>query len=234
MDYGQLERQAFKTYLAFSGILLFFILTSFAYVFSTTYRISDIQFNNEYKLDYNSLNKLLGSSIWLVSDQFSEEFYSDNPTVEKIVLARKMPNTLLIDIMLSEKLAFVNDSRQNPPQNFILYKNLYQKPVNENENLIKISITNGPVPEGFFEEVATFVLTIKKYPINIHNVLVTYDGKEVNVTHFDTSVSLGGPVDLARKGTLVGYYISEVPCDGEIRIVYTDDGNSIKAIRNCK
>ena len=234
MDYGQLERQSFKTYLAFSGILLFFLLASFAYVFSTTYRISDIQYNDEYNLDYTSLNKLLGSSIWLVNDQFSEEFYTDNPIVEKVVLIRKMPNTLLIDIMLSEKLAFVNDSRQNPPQSFILYKNLYQESVNKNGDLVKVSITNGPVAAGFFEEIATFVLTLKKYPVNIPNINVIYDGKEVTVTHFDTFINLGGPIDLARKGTLVGYYISELPCNGEIRIVYTDDGNSIKAIRNCK
>ena len=234
MDYGQIERQTFKTYLAFSGLVLFFLLASFAYVFSSTYRISEITYSQQQNLDYSSFNKLLGTSIWLVSNQFSDEFYADNPTVEKLVLVRKMPSTLAIDVTLSEELAFINDARQNPPESFILYKNLYRKPNNSNLDLLVVSITNGPVPEGFFEELATFVLTLKKYPVNLSNVSLQYDGKDVNVTHFETSVNLGGPIDLARKGTLVGYYLSEISCDGEIRIVYTDDGANIKAIKNCK
>ncbi len=234
MDYGQIERQTFKTYLAFSGLVLFFLLSSFAYVFSFNYRISEITYNEDYDLDYSSLDKLIGSSIWLVSDQFSEEFYSDNPTVEKIVLVRKMPTTLDINITLSEELAFINDARQNPPQTFILYKNLYQKTTDNNKDLISVSILNGPVEKGFFEEIATFVLTLDKYPINLSNVLLTHDGKEIEVSHFNTVINLGSPIDLARKGTLVGYYLSEMSCDGEIRIVYTDDGANIKAVRNCK
>ena len=233
MDYGQIERQTFKTYLAFSGLVLFFLLASFAYVFSSTYRIKEITYSEQQKLNYSSLNKLLGTSIWLVSNQFSNEFYTDNPTVEKIVLVRKMPSTLDIEITLSEELAFINDARQNPPQSFILYKNLHQMPNNSNLDLMTVSITNGPVKEGFFEEVATFVLTLKKYPINLSNVTLKYDGEEVHVTHFETLVNLGAPIDLARKGTLVGYYISEANCDGEIRIVYTDDGANIKAVKNC-
>ena len=234
MDYGQIERQTFKTYLAFSGLALFFLLASFAYVFSSTYRISEITYNEEQNLDYSSLNKLLGTSIWLVNDQFAAEFYIENPTVEKLALVRKMPSTLVVDITLSEELAFINDARQNPPKSFILYKNLYQKPSSNKYDLMKVSITNGPVPQGFFEEVATFVLTLKKYPINLSNVMLEYDGKEVNVTHFKTLINLGSPIDLARKGTLVGYYISEIPCDGEIRLVYTDDGANIKAVKNCQ
>ncbi len=234
MDYGQIERQTFKTYLAFSGLVLFFLLASFAYVFSSTYRISEITYNEDENLDYSSLNKLLGTSIWLVSNQFSDEFYTENPTVEKLMLVRKMPSTLVVDITLSDELAFVNDTRQKPPRSFILYKNLYQKPSNTNRDLMKVSITNGPVEKGFFEEVATFVLTLKKYPINLSNVTLKYDGKEVAVYHFETIVNLGGPIDLARKGTLVGYYISEIPCNGEIRIVYTDDGTNMKAVKNCK
>ena len=236
MDYGKIERQTFKTYLAFSGLVLFFLIGSFGYVFSSNYRISEIQYNKELNLNYSSLNKFIGTSIWVVTDQFSDEFYKDNPTVEKVSLVRKMPSTLVIDITLSEQLGFITDARQNPPRSFILYKNLHQSSIRKSNNLdlMSISITNGPVPEGFLEEVATFVLTLKKYPINLSNVSLTYDGKEVYVIHFETVVNLGGPIDLARKGTLVGYYISEMPCDGEIRVVYTDDGSNIKAVKNCK
>ena len=236
MDYGKIERQTFKTYLVFSGLVLFFLLASFGFVFSSTYRISEIKYSKEQNLDYSSLNKLIGTSIWLVTDQFSTEFYKDNPTVEKISLVRKMPSTLVIDITLSDQLAFITDARQNPPQSFTLYKNLHQSFIRNSNNLdlMSISITNGPVPEGFLEEVATFVLTLEKYPINLSNVSLTYDGNEVYVIHFETTVNLGGPIDLARKGTLVGYYISEMPCDGEIRIVYTDDGSNIKAVKNCR
>ena len=234
MDYGQIERQTFKTYLAFSGLVLFLLLASFAYVFSSTYRISEITYSEQQNLDYSSINKLLGTSIWLVNNQFSDEFYTDNPTVEKLVLIRKMPSTLAIDITLSEEIAYINDARQNPPQSFILYKNLHQMASSSKLDLMAVSITNGPVPAGFFEEVATFVLTLKKYPISLSNVSLNYDGKEVTVTHFETLINLGGPIDLARKGTLAGYYISELPCEGEIRIVYTEDGASLKGIKNCE
>ena len=234
MDYGQIERQTFRTYLVFSGVILFLLLASFSYVFSSTYRISEILYNEEHGLDFSSVNKLIGTSIWLVSDEFSEEFYMDNPTVEKIVLFRKMPTTLEIDVTLSEELAFINDARQKPPQSFILYKNLYRKPSNRNLDLMRLSITNGPVEAGFFEEIVTFVLTLKKYPINLSNVSLIHDGKEIEVSHFETSIDLGSPVDLARKGTLVGYYISETACDGEITIVYTEDGKNLKGVRNCK
>ena len=78
MDYGKIERQTFKTYLAFSGLVLFFLIVSFGYVFSSNYRISEIQYNKELNLNYSSLNKFIGTSIWLVTDQFSDEFYKDN------------------------------------------------------------------------------------------------------------------------------------------------------------
>ena len=149
MDYGKIERQTFKTYLAFSGLVLFFLIGSFGYVFSSNYRISEIQYNRELNLNYSSLNKFIGTSIWLVTDQFSDEFYKDNPTVEKVSLVRKMPSTLVIDITLSEQLGFITDARQNPPRSFILYKNLHQSSIRKSNNLdlMSISITNGPVPE---------------------------------------------------------------------------------------
>ncbi len=233
MDYGQIERQSFKTYLAFSGLVLSFLIASFAYIFSSNYRVSEIRYNDDFNLDYTSLKKLVGSSIWLVSDGFSNEFYADNPTVEKIVLVRKMPTTLIVDVTISEELAFISDGRMSPPQTFVLYKNLYRELSYGSPNLIKVLITNGPVDDGFFEEIATFVLTLKKYPINLSNVSLIHNGSEVVVTHFDTLIDLGGPFDLARKGTLVGYYLSEMTCSGEIRLVYTDDGSNIKAVKNC-
>ena len=235
MDYGKIERHTFKTYLIFSGFALFFLLASFAFVYSSNYRISQIIYNEDLGLDFSSINKLKGTSIWLANDRYNDEFYTDNPTVEMVFLIREVPlsDTIFIEVKLSEKLAYVNDARQTPPKSFVLYKNLYQKPSALNEGLLKVSITNGPVVEGFFEELATFVLTLKKYSINMSNLLLIHNGEEVVVNHFDTTIYIGEPKDLARKATLVGYYVSEDSCNGEIYLVYTEDGKDLRGYKKC-
>ncbi len=235
MNYGQIERKTFKSYLIFSSFALIFLLASIAFVFSSNYRISNIEYNTNLPLNYSSINKLIGTSIWLVdNDQVSDNFYFDNPTVANVLIDIEMPKTLVVDVKLSKELATINDARQYPPRTFVLYKNLHQGKATSNGSLMKVSIINGPVAEGFFEELATFVLTLNKYSINLSNVSLVHDGEEIVATHFNTSINLGSPIDLARKGTLVGFYLSEGSCnDGEITLVYTQDGKNLKGIKNC-
>ena len=51
-------------------------------------------------------------------------------------------------------------------------------------------------------------LTLKKYPINLSNVSLTYDGKEVYVIHFETVVNLGGAVGIVPITGIVLPFVS--------------------------
>ena len=235
MNYGDTERQVFRTFLAFASLILILILLFFN-ISTDIYRVSSIVYDTSIDLTLNtdSIENLKGNSIWLIDDAYFETFYQENPSVERISIQKELPSTLLIQIDISERIAFIDDNRQTPPRSFILYKNLYTRDTNTNEGLTSININNGPVNEGFFGEVITFVLTLKKYPINLSNIVFDYDGTSVNVTHFNSEFFLGDPSDLARKAAVVGYYISEEPCEGEIRVVYGEDGKEITAVTNCQ
>ncbi len=233
MNYSDIERQTFKTFLAFSALMLTFLLLFFN-LSSSVYRVSDISYIDSEDLDYSSLERLIGISIWLVDDYYFQDFYNDNPTVESISITKELPNTLITNIVTSDKIAIIEDKRQVPSKTSVLYKNLYIERSKDTNNLAKVVIENGPVKEGFYEEIITFVLTLNKYSINLNNVDISFDGEGLYVFHLETTVSMGSPSDLARKASVVGYYIAENPCPGEIRLTYSEDGKEIKAITNCK
>lgn len=232
MNYGDLEKQAFRTFLAFSGLLIALLLSTL-WLTSNVYRVSNIVYNEDLKINMSSLESLKGTSIWLIDDTNFQSFYEDNPSVEKITIKKELPNTLLIQIYISEKLAYIQDNRQSPPKTFVLYKNLYTQDDVTNGGLLSLTIQNGPVRDGFLEEVVTMVMTLKKYPVNMSNFEVLFDGETIKIDHFNSIYYLGPPSDLARKAAVVGYYVSEEPCEGEVRLVYTEDGAEIRSIANC-
>jgi len=232
MNYGDIERQTFRTFLAFAmfiliGVVVFFNLTT------NLYRVSNINYDDSLDLNFATLENLRGTSIWLIDDTYFDRFYTHNPSVEKISIKKELPNTLLVNIVISENLAYVQDNRQSPPKTFIIHKNLYTRDVSTNEGLMTIKINNGPVKEGFNEEIVTFVMTLKKYTINLKNIELRFDGEKVEVSHINTEFDLGSPYDLARKAAVLGYYISDQPCEGEVKLVYSEDGSEIRAVTNC-
>ena len=233
MNYGDLEKKTFKTFLAFATILFVAVLILFN-ITSNIYRVFDITYDDSLDLNYSSLESLKGTSIWLIDDTYFQTFYKQNPSVEKIVIEKQLPRTLIVKITISEKLAYIQDNRQSPPKTFILHKNLYVLEAKRNEGLLALTIYNGPVVDGFFEEVITLVMTLKKYPVNLGNILVSFDGEDVELVHFSTKFYLGSPYDLARKAAVLGYYLSEEPCEGEVKLVYNEDGSEISAVTNCE
>lgn len=233
MNYGDIEKQTFKTYLTFSTVILALILAFFT-ISSTGYRVNSIIYEVSRDLEYGSLERLKGTSIWLIDDTYFNLFYEENPTVEKITIRKELPSTLLVSVKLAEKIAFIEDSRQNPTKEIVLYKNLFVSEAGLNDGLMRVFISNGPVEEGFNEELVTFVMTIKKYPIDISKIVMNFDGFVLTLNYFQTSINLGSPSDLARKAAVVGYYLEEPSCKGEIRLVYSDNNEDISAISNCK
>ena len=232
MNYNDIERQTFKTFLAFSTVLLTFLILFFT-LSSSVYRVSSISYIEREDLNYSSLERLIGISIWLVDDYYFQDFYDENPTVESISIRKELPNTLITNIVISDKIAIIEDKRQVPSTMSVLYKNLHLERSKDRNTLVKVVIENGPVKEGFYEEIITFVLTLNKYSINLNNVDVSFDGEDLYVSHLDTKVYMGSPSDLARKASVVGYYIGENPCSGEIRLIYSEDGEEIRAVTNC-
>ncbi len=232
MDYGEIERQTFRTFLAFSGLLLAALLVFFS-ITSRFYRVSNILYNNDSEMNISSIERLYGTSIWLIDDNYFDIFYVDNPSVENVVIKKELPNTLVVDIIISEQIAYIEDNRQSPSRTFILHKNMFIKDVRGNNELATVMITNGPLKDGFYEELITFVMTLKKYSVNMSNIDIRFDGTNISVTHFNTIFDLSAAVDLGRKATVVGYYLTEAPCDGEIRLVYNEEGSEIRAISNC-
>tara|TARA_B100001250_G_scaffold271823_1_gene234704 strand:- start:1163 stop:1864 length:702 start_codon:yes stop_codon:yes gene_type:complete len=232
MNYGEIEKQTFRTFLAFSTLLLTLILVFFN-ITSKLYRVSKIDYDHNLDLNMSSIESFVGDSIWLIDDRYFDAFYEENPSVERVNIKKELPNILVVKITTSEQLAFIEDYRQSPPKSFILHKNLYTLDTKSSEGLMSIRINNGPIDEGFFEEIITFVMTLKKYPVNLSNILVSYDGESMKVEHFQSKFILGTPSDLARKAAVLGYYISEEPCNGEVRLVYSDDGKEIRAVANC-
>ena len=233
MNYGEIERQTFRTFLAFSTLLVTLILVFFN-ITSDLYRISDIDYDDKLELNMSSLESLMGTSIWLIDDTYFISFYEENPTVEKISIQKRLPNKLIVQIDISDEIAYIQDNRQSPPRMFVLHKNLYTLDSERKEGLVTIKINNGPVRDGFLEEVISLVMTLKKYSPNLSNIEGLYDGESMKLTHFDTEFYLGSASDLGRKASVVGYYISEQTCKGEVRLVYSDDGNEIRAVTNCQ
>ena len=233
MNYGEIERQTFRAFLAFSGLLISALFVFFN-ITSNFYRISNILYNNESGLNISSIEKLYGTSIWLIDDNYFEIFYTDNPSVENITIKKELPSTLVVDVVISEQIAYILDNRQSPPRTSILHKNMFITETIDNNELVSIKITNGPVRDGFYEEVITFVMTLKKYSVNLSNVDLEFDGVKILVYHFNSKFDLGDATDLGRKASIIGYYLTESPCDGEVRIVYNEEGNEIRAVANCK
>ena len=233
MNYGDIERRTFRTFLIFSSIAIALVIVLMN-IASNVYRVTNVNYDTNLDLNFSSLEMLKGSSIWLIDDSYLGSFYEHNPSVEKIVIEKQLPRTLIVKITISEKLAYIQDNRQSPPKTFILHKNLYVLEAKRNEGLLALTIYNGPVVDGFFEEVITLVMTLKKYPVNLGNIAVSFDGVDVELVHFTSQFYLGSPYDLARKAAVLGYYLSEEPCEGEVRLVYNEDGSEISAVTNCK
>ena len=124
MNYGDIERRTFKTFLVFSTCALIVVLVFFS-ISSNLYRVANVTYDDSLGLNFTTLEKLKGTSIWLIDDTYFDNFYIQNPSVEEISIKKELPNTLLVKIDISEELAYIQDNRQSPPKTFILHKNLY-------------------------------------------------------------------------------------------------------------
>ena len=226
-----LEQRSFKIFSIFSFFSLLTLII-FLSLFSSKYTVANINYEKNIDLNYKSFDIVQGKSIWFIDESDFGQFYEDNLNVESLIISKQLPNLVFIDIVIHEKIIVISDLRDTNPKEVILYKNLYTDLANSNNQLPRLTITNGPVPDGFYSEIISMILTVNKYELSIKDLKIFYDGTELTGSYKNTTLNIGRPVDLSKKGSVVGYILEEGNCDGEVVII---DSNSedVETIQNC-
>ena len=225
------EQKSFKSFIIFSFFSLVTLIT-FLSLFSSKYIVNDIRYESNLDLNYKSFGLVQGKSIWFIDESDFSQFYEDNFNVESLTISKQLPNLVFIDIVVYEKIIVISDLRETQPKEVVLYKNLYTELSESNNQLPRLTVTNGPVPDGFYSEIISLILTVNKYDLSIQDLSITYNGSELTGSYKNTLLNIGSPIDLSKKGSVVGYILEEGNCDGEVTII---DSNSedIETLLNC-
>ncbi len=228
---SEVESKSFRTFtlFIFVGLLIFSLVVS---IFSSKYRVSVINYDNGLDLNYEGLQEVENLSIWLVNDGNFEKFYFDNQNVENLEISKQLPNVINININLHQKIVVYTDFRDSSPEQRVLYKNLYSAVNVSEENLAHLLITNGPIDDGFYNEIVSFILTVAKYEIDLGKISMTFDGDTLVVNYFDTIIEAGKALDLSRKGSVVGYILEKDDCKGSVTILESSD-EDIETLFTC-
>ena len=196
---------------------------------SQKYGISEIEHSLEDQLVMESLNLLYGKSIWFINDNSFEQIYKDNPDIKYINYARKSPNKLIISVDTYQQLANIIDLRGSVETSSILYENSYVVSTPTIENVLPIvKIENGPVDSGFNGELNTLFKTLDNYKYTKQSLQIKYDGEAFNAYYGKTTFQLGDAVDLGKKASILGTYLSDNSCDGTVRFLTSES-----TIENC-
>ena len=225
------EQKSFKAFIIFSFFSLVTLII-FLSLFSSKYTVNDIRYENNLDLNYESFGFVQGKSIWFINESDFRQFYDDNFNVESLTISKQLPNLVFIDIVVHEKIIVISDLRETQPKEVVLYKNLYTELSESNNQLPRLTVTNGPIPDGFYSEIISLILTVNKYNLSIQDLSIIYNGSELTGSYKNTLINIGSPIDLSKKGSVVGYLLEEGNCDGEVTII---DSNSedIETLLNC-
>ena len=228
---SEVESKSFRTFtlFIFVGLLIFSLVVS---IFSSKYRVSVINYDNGLDLNYEGLQEVENLSIWLVNDGNFEKFYFDNQNVENLEISKQLPNVIDININLHERIIVYTDFRDTNPEQRVLYKNLYTEDSIFEKDLAHLVITNGPIDDGFYSEIVSFILTIKKYKVDLSKLSMSFDGNVLVINYQDTIIDAGKAVDLSRKGSVVGYILEKGDCTGSVTILDSPD-DDIETLFQC-
>jgi hypothetical protein len=92
-----------------------------------------------------------------------------------------------------------------------------------------VEILNGPVGDGFNGEIISFFKTLDKYEYKNNLLKISYDGVNLNAAYDKTIYELGAALDLGRKASVLGKYLSENSCEGIVRFITSES-----TIEKCK
>ena len=218
----------FKSFITFSLVVLVTSLIIMN-ISSQKYGISEIEHSLEDQLVMESLNLLYGKSIWFINDNSFEQIYKDNPDIKYINYARRSSDKLIISVDLYRQLANLVDLRSSVDTYTILYENSYVVSTPTIENVLPIvKIENGPVDSGFNGELITLFKTLDNYQYTKQSLQIKYDGEAFNAYYGKTTFQLGDAVDLGKKASILGTYLSDNSCDGTVRFLTSES-----TIENC-
>ena len=147
-----LEQKSFKTFSIFSFFILLTLMI-FLSMFSSKYTVTNINYEKNITLNYDSFGFVQGKSIWFIDESDFGQFYEDNLNVESLIIRKQLPNLVFINIVIHDKIILINDLRDTSPKEVILYKNLYTETSESNNQLPRLTVTNGPIPDGFYSEI---------------------------------------------------------------------------------
>ena len=219
----------FKSFLTFALVVL---VTSLIIINSSSqkFRISEIDHSMEDQLFMESLNSLYGRSIWFVDENSFDQIYKDNPDIKNLNITKRLPNKLIISIDLYQQLANLIDLRSSVETYAILYENAYiVSTLKIDKTLPIVKIENGPVESGFNGELISLFKTLDNYQYTKQSLEIKYDGDAFNAYYGKTTFQLGDAVDLGRKASILGTYLSDNSCDGTVKFLTSES-----TIENCK
>jgi len=228
---SEVESKSFRTFTLFTFVVLI-ILGFVVSIFSSKYRVSIINYDSELNLNYEELKGIENLSIWLVNDNNFEKFYLDNQNVENLEISKQLPDIINININMHQKIILFTDFRESIPEQRVLYKNLYIDDDISGKDIANLVITNGPIDDGFYSEIISFILTVEKYEVDLSEVSMTFDGDVLFINYLDTTIDAGKAVDLSRKGSVVGYILENEDCKGRVKILESSI-EDVETLFNC-
>ena len=217
-DYSHLEQTSFRTFLAFSLLILVFLIPSL-FIFSQSYRVKDIEVQGSLTINEYHFSQFYDTSIWAIGESSFENIYTLDKTIEKIELTKELPNKLSIAISHYLQVAKITDLRGSVPMEKVLYKNLLFKITELNNEVINVTIVNGPVDEGFNGELVTLAMTLKNFKIDISQITLTLNGESLTGEYKGIFIDFLKPSDLATKGSAIGELLEKSNCTGEVTFV---------------
>ena len=217
-EYTQLEQTSFKTFLGFSFLIFLVLLPSF-YIFSSYYRVKDIEVQGSSYIDENLFNEFYNISIWSIGETSFENIYTSDRTIEKIELTKKLPDQLQIKITHYLQVAEITDLRGSVVTKGVLYKNLLFKETILENDVVNVTITNGPVDDGFNGEIVSFVMTLLNFKIDISEISLVHNGSYLNGFYKGIEIDFLEPIDLSTKASAVGELLENSSCTGEVSFI---------------
>jgi len=217
-DFTQLEQTSFKTFLVFSLIIFVVLLPSF-FIFSSYYRITNIDVQGSSYIDNTMFIEFYNVSIWSIGETSFENIYTTDRTIEKIELTKKLPNQLDIGITHFLQVAEITDLRGSVVTKKVLYKNLLFKDAFIEDEVVNVTITNGPVDNGFNGEIVSLVMTLLNFEIDLSEISLVHDGRYLKGTYKGIKIDFLQPIDLATKGSAVGELLEKGSCIGEVTFI---------------
>ncbi len=217
-EYTQLEQTSFKTFLGFSFLIFLVLLPSF-YIFSSYYRVKDIEVQGSSYIDEDLFIEFYNISIWSIGETSFENIYTSDRTIEKIELTKKLPDQLQIKITHYLQVAEITDLRGSVVTKGVLYKNLLFKETILENDVVNVTITNGPVDDGFNGEIVSFVMTLLNFKIDISEISLVHNGSYLNGFYKGIEIDFLEPIDLSTKASAVGELLENSSCTGEVSFI---------------